>query len=80
LKFFSLNLILILILELSLPTQSTYEIEETTRGITVLEKFDSDRPPTSQNQPPNADILDKVIRSFLIYSDIIFIHLSFFNM
>ncbi len=55
---------LILILELSLPTKSTYEIEETTRGITVLEKFDSDHPPTIQNQPPNADILDKVIQSF----------------
>ncbi len=75
LKFFFFS-----ILELSLPTESTYEIQETTRGITVLEKFDSDRPPTSQNQPPNADILDKVIRSFLICSHIIFIYLSFFNM
>jgi hypothetical protein len=51
------------ILELSLPTESTYAIEETTRGITVLGKFDSDQPPTIQNQPPNADILDKVIQN-----------------
>jgi hypothetical protein len=70
---------LILILELSLPTKSTYEIEETTRGITVLEKFDSDHPPTIQNQPPNADILDKVIQSFISYSYRIFIYFSFFN-
>jgi hypothetical protein len=48
--------------ELSLPTQSTYEIEETTRGMTVLQEFDSDQPPTYQNQAPNADILDKVIQ------------------
>jgi len=49
-------------LELVLPTKSTYEVQETTRGITVLEEFDSDQPPTYQNQPPNADILDKVNR------------------
>jgi hypothetical protein len=52
----------VIILELVLPTKSTYEVEETTRGITVLEEFDSDQPPTYQNQPPNADILDKVNR------------------
>ena len=47
-------------LELSLPTKSTYAVEETTRGITVIDTFDADQPPTYQNQPPNADILDKV--------------------
>ncbi|CAF4848994.1 unnamed protein product, partial [Rotaria socialis] len=46
-------------IELSLPTKSTYQVEETTRGITVLEKFESLQPPTIQNQPPNTDILDK---------------------
>jgi hypothetical protein len=49
-------------IELSLPKESTYAVEETTRGITVLEKFDSDQPPTYQNQPPNADILDKLLQ------------------
>ena len=57
----------LIILELILPTKSTYEIEETTRGITVLEKFDSDQPPTFKNQPPNADILDKVIENLIIF-------------
>ena len=47
-------------LELSLPTKSTYAVEETTRGITVIDTFDADQPPTYQNQLPNADILDKV--------------------
>lgn len=53
-------------LELSLPTQSTYKVEETTRGMTVLEEFDPDQPPSFQNQPPNVDILDKVISNRLI--------------
>jgi hypothetical protein len=60
------DIYLFIILELSLPKESTYAVEETTRGITVLEKFDSDQPPTYQNQPPNADILDKVIHNILI--------------
>ena len=48
------------LLELILPAKSTHTVEETKRGITVLEKFDPEQPPTYQNQPPNADILDKV--------------------
>lgn len=49
-----------MILELLLPNTSTYQVDETTRGITVLEKFEPNQPPTYQNQPPNTDILDKV--------------------
>ncbi|CAF1014308.1 unnamed protein product [Adineta steineri] len=55
-------------IELTLPTKSTYEVEETTRGITVLEKFDTDQPPTHQNQPPNADILDKLLQYITSHS------------
>lgn len=51
-------------------------MEETKRGITVLEKFDSDQPPTNQNQPPNADILDKVLDQNILYS--YKIHLSYY--
>lgn len=47
-------------IELLLPTKSTYKIEETTRGTTAPENFDPSQPPSCQNQPPNADILDKV--------------------
>ncbi|CAF3004104.1 unnamed protein product [Rotaria sp. Silwood2] len=55
-------------IELSLPNKSTYQVEETTRGITVLEKFDSDQPPTYQNQPPNIDILDKLLQYITSHS------------
>ncbi|CAF1292177.1 unnamed protein product [Rotaria magnacalcarata] len=55
-------------IELSLPTKSTYQIEETTRGITVLEKFESLQPPTIQNQPPNTDILDKLLQYITFHS------------
>ncbi|CAM4909308.1 unnamed protein product [Rotaria socialis] len=55
-------------IELSLPTKSTYQVEETTRGITVLEKFESLQPPTIQNQPPNTDILDKLLQYITFHS------------
>ena len=58
--YFLIVIVVVYFLELSLPTESTYKVEETTRGITVLEEFDPDQPPSSQNQPPNIDILDKV--------------------
>ncbi|CAF4998967.1 unnamed protein product, partial [Rotaria sp. Silwood1] len=55
-------------IELSLPTKSTYQVEETTRGITILEKFDSIQPPTFQNQSPNTDILDKLLQYITSHS------------
>lgn len=59
-RLFVSTRLLFILSELSLPTESTYKVEETTRGITVLEEFDPDQPPSFQNQPPNIDILDKV--------------------
>ncbi|CAF0735212.1 unnamed protein product [Adineta ricciae] len=55
-------------IELILPAKSTHKIEETKRGITVLEKFDPEQPPTYRNQPPNADILDKLLQFITTHS------------
>ena len=63
--------------ELIIPSESTYAIEPTTRGITVLETFSSDQPPTFQNQPAYVDILDKVLILFLWHQNTcIFLSLS----
>ncbi|CAF0804920.1 unnamed protein product [Didymodactylos carnosus] len=53
--------IVIFFLDLILPSMSTYEPTATTRGITVPIDESHDLP-TYKNQPPDADILDKLLQ------------------